>query len=414
MKLTLVKENIRIALGAIRSNLLRTILTILIIGIGIAALVGILTAISSIESAITNKFATMGANSFTIENRGMNIQIGKQKYRSKRHDFIAFREAMEFKEEFDFPAIVSISHVATGSATVKYESEKTNPNVTVYGVDENFLTTSGHSVQRGRNFTVQEIQDSRHLAVIGSELVKKVFKNNVDPVDKVISVGGMKYKVIGILEEKGAGFGSQSDNLVLLPVSNVRQVFSRPKMSYTIEVMVNDPTRLQAGISEATGLFRIIRGLTVHDEDNFNITQSDNLAKILVENTSKITWIAAVIGVITLFGAAIGLMNIMLVAVAERTREIGIRKALGANRRTIRNQFLLESVVVGQLGGFLGVVLGIFIGNIMSMIMKSAFIVPWMWIVLGVTVCFIVGLLSGLLPAIKAARLDPIESLRYE
>ncbi|WP_430813609.1 ABC transporter permease [Carboxylicivirga sp. RSCT41] len=414
MKLTLVYENLRIALGSIRTNLLRTILTILIIGIGLTALIGILTAISSIQAAISNKFTGMGANSFTIENRGINVQIGKRKLRNKRYGSITFREAMQFKDEFDFPAVVAVSHTATGAATVKHESDKSNPNVMVIGVDENFMDVEGHTILRGRNFTQQEIKDNRYVAVLGSALAKKVFPNSQNPLDKVIVSGGAKYRVIGVLEEKGAGFGSQSDNILLLPITNVRQVFSRPNMSYKIVVKANDSQQVDAAISEATGVFRIIRRLTVHDEDNFNVNKSDNLSRLLIESTGQVTIIAFGIGVITLLGAAIGLMNIMLVAVAERTREIGIRKAIGASSKAIRNQFLFESIIIGQIGGIVGIVVGVMVGNLMSMVMKSNFIVPWLWVIVGALVCLAVGVLSGLLPALKASKLDPIDSLRYE
>ncbi len=414
MKLILIYENLRIALGSIRSNLLRTILTVLIIGIGITALIGILTAISSIQAAISSKFTGMGANSFTIENRGMNVQVGKNSLRQKNYGYISFREAMTFKDEFDYPAIVAVSYMATGAATIKAENTKSNPNVAVYGVDENFIEVEGHNLKWGRHFSNQEIRDHRHMAVLGSALAKKLYPEGENPVEKVIALGGAKYLVIGVLEEKGAGFGSQSDNIILLPVTNVRQQFSRPKMSYKIVVKAMDSQQIDNAISEATGLFRIIRRLTVHDEDNFNVNKSDNLSRILIESTGMVALLASIIGLITLVGAAIGLMNIMLVAVAERTREIGIRKAMGATTKAIRNQFLFESIIIGQVGGFVGIILGIFVGNLMSIALEAPFIVPWNWVILGVVICLVVGLLSGLMPAMKASKLDPIESLRYE
>jgi len=414
MKFTLIYENLRIALGSIRTSLLRTILTILIISIGITALIGILTAISSIEAAISSKFTGMGANSFTIENRGMNVQIGKRKLRNKRYGFISYKEAMRFKDEFTFPSVVTVSHTASGAATIKHESDKSNPNVRVIGVDENFLDVEGHKLLHGRNFTSQEIEDNRYVAVLGSALAKKIFPDRINPIDKVIAIGGAKYRVIGTLEEKGSGFGAQGDNILLLPLTNVRQVFSRPKMTYKIVVKANDSQQIDGAISEATGLFRVIRRLTVHDEDNFNINKSDNLSRLLIESTGDVTFVAAIVGLITLLGAAIGLMNIMLVAVAERTREIGIRKALGASNKAIRNQFLFESIIIGQLGGLVGIVLGVFVGNLMSMALQADFIVPWIWVVVGVVVCLVVGVVSGLIPAIKASKLDPIDSLRYE
>lgn len=414
MKLILLYENLHIALGSIRTNLLRAILTILIIAIGITALIGILTAISSIKGAISSRFTGMGANSFTIENRGMNVQVGKSRLRQKHYGSISYREAMAFKEQFRFPAIVTVSHVATGSATVKAGQNKSNPNVRVYGVDENFVDVEGHSLRWGRFFSAREVKDSRNLAVLGSALAKKVFPDKANPVEELISVGGSRYLVVGVLEEKGSGFGSQSDNILLLPVSNVRQQFSRPNMSYNIVVKAMDSQQIDNAISEAIGLFRIIRRLTVHDENNFNVNKSDNLSRVLIESTGMVTLIASVIGLITLVGAAIGLMNIMLVAVAERTREIGIRKAIGANTKAIRDQFLFESVIIGQAGGVVGIVLGILVGNLMSVALDAPFVVPWNWVVLGVVVCLIVGLMSGLMPALKASRLDPIESLRYE
>lgn len=414
MKTTLLFDNLHIALSSIRSNLLRTILTILIITIGITALVGTLTAVSSIQNAITSKFSDMGANTFSIESRGSNIRIGKKTMRQKNYSYISFREAQQFKEEYNFPAITAISHQATGIATVKHESLKTNPNVTVTGIDENHLEVAGYSLEEGRNFTRTEVEAGRHLALIGKDIKKKLFPGTKEVVGKMISIGGIRYMVAGILEEKGTGFGRESDNVVFLPVTNVRQNFSQANMSFSINVKVRDPKLVDAAIAEATGLFRNVRGLTLDYEDNFNINKSDNLAKMLVENTTTVTLAASVIGLITLFGAAIGLMNIMLVAVTERTNEIGVRKAMGANSKAIRNQFLFESVVIGQLGGMLGVLLGILVGNIVSMAMGSPFVAPWKWIFLGLGVCFLVSILSGLLPAIKAAKLDPIESLRYE
>ncbi len=414
MKTTLFFDNFHIALSSIRSNLLRTILTILIITIGITALVGTLTAVSSIQNAITSRFSAMGANTFTIESRGSNIRIGQKTMRQKNFSYISFKEAQQFKQEYDFPAITSISHRATSVATVKHESLKTNPNVTITGIDENHLEVAGYSLTQGRNFSKTEVDHGRNLALIGKDIKNKLFPNTQNVEGELISIGGIRYMVIGLLEEKGTGFGQESDNLVFLPVTNVRQNFSKAGMSFNIIVKARDPKMVDAAIAEATGLFRNVRGLTLAFEDNFNINKSDNLAKMLVENTATVTIAASVIGLITLFGAAIGLMNIMLVAVTERTNEIGVRKALGANKRAIRNQFLFESVVIGQLGGILGVLLGLLVGNIVSMAMDTSFVAPWKWIILGLGVCLAVSILSGLLPAIKAAKLDPIESLRYE
>jgi putative ABC transport system permease protein len=410
----LLYENLKISLQSIRSNLLRTILTVLIIAVGITALVGILTAIDSIKSSITKEFTFMGANTFSITSRGMNVQVGNERVRTKNHAYINYYQAREFKEKFDFPALVSVSVTATGTATVKYGSEKSNPNVTVRGVDENYLLASGFEIDKGRHLSTADLVSGANLVVIGDGLVRRLFAKNEDPVAKEISIGGGRYRVIGTLKPKGGGFGGGGDEVCLLPYSNVRSYFSRPQMNFNIQVKVENTQLVDAAIGEAESTFRILRNLSPVDETDFNIEKSDNLVNMLLNNIKNISLVATIIGMITLFGAAVGLMNIMLVSVTERTREIGIRKAIGANSSLIRQQFLMEAVVIGQIGGALGIVLGILVGNIVSVLIGSAFIIPWLWIMTGVVVCFGVGLVSGYYPAQKAARLDPIESLRHE
>lgn len=410
----LIFVNIRMSLESIKTNLLRTILTVLIIAFGIMALVGILTSIDAIEYFLKENFTMMGANTFNIKNRSMRIQIGSDVQRARNYEPISYNEAVNFKEEFDFPSFVSVHTFATHIATLKYESEKTNPNVRVIGTDENYITTSGLEISSGRNFTPNEVFYGAHVTIIGSELEKKLFKNKVNPVGKIISIGPGKYRVIGVLKEKGSSVGFSGDRNCMLPLNNVRQYFSRSNRSYTINVMTINPDLMDASIGEATGLFRIIRKTPIGDENDFEITKSDRLVSMLIENLKYIRYAAIFIGAITLLGAAIGLMNIMLVSVTERIKEIGIRKATGATKQTIKNQFLAEAIVIAQLGGILGIIFGITIGNILSMIIGSSFIIPWIWMIVGVILCFFVAIISGYLPATKAARLDPIESLRYE
>jgi len=284
----------------------------------------------------------------------------------------------------------------------------------VVGADDVYLLTAGYEIARGRNFTTNDLEMNRHLAIVGREVVRNIFDSGIDPLDKIITVGSGKYRIIGILEEKGTSFGGGGDNIVILPVTNVRQYFSRPRMNFRINVMPGGPELLDIAVSEAEGVFRQVRGLRAADESDFRITKSDNLANLVIENLRYVTIAATLIGAITLFGAAVGLMNIMLVSVTERTREIGIRKAMGAKSTYIKHQFLFEAVIIGQLGGVVGIILGILIGNLVSLLTGSPFVVPWIWIISGVVLCFIVGLSSGYFPAVKASKLDPIVALRYE
>ena len=413
MKRGIVKENLRVAIKAIMSNRVRAFLTICIIAFGIMALIGILTAIDAIKTSLTSQFTMMGANSFTITSRGMNIQIGEQKYRAKNYSRISYREATEFKEMFTEPAWVSVSFYATSLATVKYGSEETNPNVSLQGVDENYLAVSGYEIESGRNFSNDEIQLNRRLVLLGAEIARDLFHTGIDPLGKEVSIAGLKLRVAGVLKSKGASAVSD-DNVCFIPITAARQYFSRPNMNFRITVMPLDPVNLDILAGQAEGVFRIVRNLNPRDESDFNISKSDTIVALLLKNIRFVTLAATIIGIITLFGAAVGLMNIMLVSVTERTREIGVRKAIGAKPSTIKYQFLFESILIGQMGGIFGIILGILIGNIVSSLLKSSFVIPWVWVLMGIFVCFIVGIVSGYAPAVKAANIDPIEALRYE
>ncbi len=412
LKIAIFKENLKISFRAIRSNKVRAILTICIIAIGIMALVGILTAIDSIKSSLTNQFTMMGANSFTITSRGMNIQVGNDRSRTKNFSRISYREAEEFKNRFTEAAFVSISFNASGLSTVKYGSEKTNPNVSLIGSDENQITVAGYEIETGRNFSADEIQSIRHNVIIGSDIVKDLFPG-IDPLGKEITVAGMKLTVTGVLKTKGSGFGNP-DRVCFMPITTARQYFSRPNMTFNITIMPINAVNLDVMTGEAEAVFRTVRNLNPRDESDFNISKSDNIVNMLLKNIRFVTLAATIIGIVTLFGAAVGLMNIMLVSVTERTREIGVRKAIGAKTQTIKYQFLFESIMIGQLGGIFGIILGILIGNAVSSMLKSSFVVPWVWVFTGIVVCFIVGVVSGYAPAVKAANIDPIEALRYE
>ncbi len=408
----LLRENIKIALTNIKSHKLRAILTMLIIAFGIMALVGILTAIESIKGSISENFQMMGANTFTITNR-QNFVVGPGGHSSKHHKSISYKEAMTFLDRYSFPAISSVNAWATGAATIKYQDKKTNPNIGVLGIDNNYLKTSGLEIEKGRDFTIHEMHNGSHSIIIGSEIASKLFGKE-DPIGKIISLRANKYRVVGVLKSKGSSMGFGGDRNCFITLSHLRQKYYRPNINFTISVMVTRQELMDAAVDEATGLFTVIRKLKPSEEENFTITKSDSISEMLIENLRYVTYAAIIIALITLLGASVGLMNIMLVAVSERTREIGVRKAMGATNKVIQNQFLVESVVITELGGFLGILLGITLGNIVSSFTGGAFTIPWLWIVISMIVSLVVGLVSGLYPAIKASKLNPIESLRFE
>ncbi len=280
----IIRENLRISLRSIRINLLRTILTVLIIAFGIMALVGILTAIDSIKNSLNKQFSLMGSSSFAIESKSIEVQRGDRHARAVNYAQISYEQAQEFKKRFTFPSIVAISTNVTGAGTVKYKSIKTNPNINVWGVDENDIYTSGKIIKSGRNFMTDDLKLNKHTVIIGSEVANYLFKNNEDPLDKVISIGEGKYKIIGVLKEKGASLGGW-DRICLLPITNVRQYFSMPNRTYRINIMPLNSQLLDISISEAEGLFRTIRRLKAQDENDFNIEKSDVLVEMLINNT---------------------------------------------------------------------------------------------------------------------------------
>ena len=406
-------ENLKVALQSVKSNKLRTFLTAIIIAIGLTALVGILTSIDAIEGSLNNTFSSMGANSFTIRNRGTGIRIGGGGQRPKRFTPISYQEATDFKSIFNFPATVSVNTFASFAATAKFSNQKTNPNISVLGADANYLLTGGYKLALGRNFSQGELEFGSGVVIIGNEIKTRLFKD-FDPINKIITVGNNKFRVIGVFAEKGSSVGFGGDKVCVVPLLKAKQIMTISKPSYTISVMANDPLQMESAIGEATGVFRNIRTLSAADDNNFEISKSDAIAQTLVDNLKFVRIGGITIGAITLIGAAIALMNIMIVSVTERTREIGIRKAIGATPQIIRRQFLIEATVICLMGGITGVFLGILIGNLLSMIMGGAFIMPWAWTFLGLSLCIAVGLISGLYPAIKASKLDPVESLRYE
>lgn len=425
MKLT---DSIQLAWRTIKANKLRTGITVTIIALGIMALIGIITAIAAMNQSLKESFSTMGANAFSIRYKDRQFKLNRQSVtKTTKNDLkarkstagriITYEEAKAFKERFDYPSKVSIS-LRAKQTTVSYADGtillQTNPNVALQGGDENYLALNGYQIISGRNFSELDVQSGRNVCILGNELVTKLFKGLPDlAIDRIVKINNLPYRVIGTLKAKGKSAFLSLDNIAITTYNNVRRL-PNASNTFSIGVMVGDYQLLDGAVGEATGTFRPIRRLDIEDDDNFYIDKSDALAEQFIGFLAGISGSAGVIGFITLISAAIGLMNIMLVAVTERTKEVGLIKALGGTRKSVRQQFLAESIIISLLGAAIGIFLGVIIGNIIGSFLGTSFIVPWFWVVMGFVICFITGLSAGYYPARKAAKLDPIVALRYE
>jgi len=411
-----ILENIREALRSIGANLLRTILTSLIIAIGVTSLVGCLTIIDGIQSSVNNSFAGLGANAFDVRNRDI-FKIRKQGEQEKRYPAIDYREARLYKKKFGRAAIIGLKVNVTFNAEVKYESKKTNPNTRIMGTDENYLDIKAFKVASGRVFSTNDLENGTNVCILGVDVISQLFEKNINPMDKEITILGQKMKVIGLLEKKGSMMGGGDDRVIFVPLETGRKMAVGRSLTFDIVTSVPNINDLENVIEEARGVMRTVRQDQIGMPDSFSIERSDSLAKQSESITDILRMAGFGIGFITLLGAAIALMNIMLVSVTERTQEIGIRKSLGATPYLIRLQFLMEAIVICLIGGIGGIFFAIIIGNLSAQLLtgnSASFIIPWKWISLGISVCVAVGLFSGIYPAYKASKLDPIESLRYE
>lgn len=409
-------ENIKIALRSVKANFLRSFLTLIIISIGIACLVGILTAIDTVLFSMTSNFSRLGANSYSIYPKRETIKSNNRGRQVKRADPILFDQAMAFKDRYTYTgANASVRLYCNSNTTLKYKEEKTNPTVNLIAIDEAYLGVSAYDLAAGRNFSRAEVESGQNKVVLGSDQIEKLFKGKAEKaIGEVITLNNQKYKIIGALASKGSSMNGSSDNRAFIPLMKGKILYGGSNTNYSINVSLGSAAEMNEAQSAAIGIMRNIRRLRASEDNDFEFRSSGSILETLNNMTGTLQISAIIIALMTLLGAAIGLMNIMLVTVTERTKEIGVRKALGATSNNVLMQFLTEAVVVCQLGGLFGIFLGILVGIGVASMVKGPFIMPWAWIILAIIVCLIVGVLSGLYPALKASRLDPIESLRYE
>lgn len=417
-----------LAFRTVRSNRLRTGLTVSIIAFGIMALIGIITAIQAMNQKFMESFSSMGASAFTIRFKERNIRFGggnrdevklstrggRKSRVSNLDKNITKEEAESFIDRFDFPSVKSVSIFANRNNIVSHENYKTSPNVMMFGGDENYLALNGFTLQYGRNMNKMDVRSGRNVCILGYDVAKRLFKLGAgSAVNGIVRINNIPFRVLGVLESKGSSFGFNRDNIIITTYTNVDRNFPSG-FSYVIAVMANDLIQVNAAMGEAEGTFRAIRKLNITEESNFVLDRSDSVAEKAMNSLRFLTISATVIGLITLIGAAIGLMNIMLVSVSERTREVGLVKAIGGKSQMVSRQFLLEAIIISMLGALFGIILGILVGNSFSLVLNTGFVVPWNWVIYGIVICTLVGLLAGLYPALKAGRLNPIEALRYE
>jgi putative ABC transport system permease protein len=422
------RDVLSLAFRTVRGNKLRTGLTVAIIAFGIMALVGIITAIKAMNQKFTESFSTMGANAFTIRFKERNIRFGgggnsdvklskkgsRKEKKSNLDKRITLDEAELFVNRFGFPSTKSISVFGNRSNIVSHEARKTSPNVTMFGGDDNYLLLNGFSLAFGRNLNRMDVQTGRNVCILGYDVASKLFKEGVERAENaVVRLNNIPYRVIGVLESRGSTFGFSRDNVVITTYKNSDRNFPS-SFSFVIAVMTEDILKVPAAMGEAEGAFRAIRKLNTTEENNFVLDRSDSVAEKAMNSLGFLTISATVIGFITLIGAAIGLMNIMLVSVSERTKEVGLIKAIGGKSKMVRRQFLLEAIIISLLGAFFGIILGIMVGNLFSKVLNTGFVVPWNWVLYGIVICTLVGLAAGSYPAWKAGKLNPIDALRYE
>jgi putative ABC transport system permease protein len=401
------------ALIAIRTNRLRSVLTLMGIAVGVFSIIAVMTAMGVLVSSIENGLSQLGANTFQIQ-RAPTFRSNDPKERAKirNRKIVRYAQGLDVKERATLAKAVGLEAWDFGKIAQRPEGQKTNPNIQVAGEDIEGITTNNWNIGDGRLFTQDELISSKHVAVLGKPVVDKLFSRE-DPLGQTIRVDGQEYQVIGTIEPQGGMLGGNQDNFIIIPLTTFFDVYGKER---EIHIMVQSKTRetYDDCIDQVRGILRTARQVPPGEEDDFYIFSNDSLISQFNDVTKYVRLGISIISAIALLAAGIGIMNIMLVSVTERTREIGIRKAIGARRNNILTQFILEAIVLSELGGIIGIVMGILAGNLAAIVLQVPPVIPFDWAAIGFIICSIIGIVFGVYPAWKASNLDPIESLRYE
>jgi len=411
-----ISEILRMAFASLGVNKLRSALTMAGITIGVFSVIGVMTVVAGLRGSIESGLNVLGSNAFQFQKWPAGIQTGGQdrrKYEKRRN--ITLEEALRYQRMMEEVSdVVSLELYLDGrKAQAVYENRKTTPGLTFCGTNEHYLAANQHSIEAGRNLNETDIDLARPGCLIGQDVVEKLFLSE-PPLGKSIKVAEHTYTVVGLLARKGTSFGQSQDGIVIIPITRYAVDFGSLRQSVNIATQAPSQVVYQETLDKAITVMRIVRGLEPEEENDFEVFSNESLIAAFAKIANAVGAGAFVISAIALLAAGVGIMNIMLVSVTERTKEIGIRKSIGARRRSILTQFLIESVVISLGGGVAGIVLGVLAGNGIAVWMNASIVFPWDWAAIGLIVCSGIGVGFGFYPAWKAARLDPIEALRYE
>ena len=407
-----LKESVVMALAAIRGSKLRSVLTLLGIVVGVFSIISVMTAMGVLRNSIEEGITQLGANTFQIQKFTGGFS-GPRDRRFRNRKDISYEQAEQVRDKSTLAQAIGIESWEFGRI-VSWRGEKTNPNISLCGENIEGLTTNDWTVEYGRGLSSQDLEMVRSVIILGKTVAEKLFPPSIRPIDEIVRVDGALYQVIGVFGKKGSALGGNQDNFVCIPISTYFQKYGKSGKSMHIMVKAQNREVFDDCLEQSRAILRVARRVPPGEEDDFGYFSNDSIIKQFNDFTVYLRLGVLLVSSISLLAAGVGIMNIMLVSVTERTREIGIRKAVGAQKRDILSQFIIEAVILCEIGGVIGVVFGIVGGNVVGLLLEVPAVIPWDWAAIGLGVCTLVGLLFGVYPAWKASTLDPIEALRYE